>query len=341
MARSGSPGDDARWRVFVSHTSELRDFPKAISYVAAVERAVSAAGHVIVDMAGFAAGGQPPARVCAEMVRECDVYVGVLGTRYGSPVRDQQEVSYPELEFATATEAGLDRLVFLLDMAATDVGIPLSEVIDREFGARQDAFRRNVQDSGLLTQSFASPAELAQQVERSLRELAETRRRIGSSSEPAAEGGNIFVSYRRQESSHAGRLSDRLADRFGEDRVFIDVDTIEPGVDWREEIFRAVAACQVLLAVIGPGWLTAPDERGGRRLDDPDDIVRLEIEAALAGNVRVIPILVEGAPMPTRQDLPESLAGLTRRNAFTVRHESFRYDTDRLVTALQRVIPDQ
>ena len=84
MARSGSPGDDARWRVFVSHTSELRDFPKAISYVAAVERAVPAAGHVVVDMAGFPAAGQAPARVCAERVRGCDVYVGVLGTRYGS-----------------------------------------------------------------------------------------------------------------------------------------------------------------------------------------------------------------------------------------------------------------
>ena len=117
-----------------------------------------------------------------------------------------------------------------------------------------------------------------------------------------AEGGGIFVSYRRQESSHlAGRLYDRLADRFGEGQVFIDVDAIEPGVDFAEEICRAVAACKVLLAIIGPTWLTATDERGRRRLDDPDDIVRLEIEAALARGVRVIPILVEGAVMPGRQ----------------------------------------
>ena len=180
MSGSGDSAGDARWRVFISHTSELRNFPKAMSYVAAVERAVSAAGHVIVDMADFAAASRPPARVCAEMVRGCDVYVGVLGTRYGSPVRDQREVSYTELEFRTATEAGLDRLVFLLDTAAADVGIPLSEVIDREFGARQDAFRRGVQDSGLLTQSFANPAELAQLVERALRNLAQTRQRVGS-----------------------------------------------------------------------------------------------------------------------------------------------------------------
>ena len=180
LAGSTGPGDGARWRVFISHTTELRDFPASASYVAAVERAISAAGHVIVDMAGFAAAGQAPARVCAERVRGCDVYVGVLCTRYGSPVRDRPEVSYTELEFDTATEAGMDRLVFMLDTDAADVGIPLSRLIDREFGARQDAFRRRVQGSGLTTQSFANPAALGQLVERSLRDLAETRARIGS-----------------------------------------------------------------------------------------------------------------------------------------------------------------
>ena len=134
LAGSGGPGDGARWRVFISHTSELRDFPEGTSYVAAVERAISAAGHVIVDMADFPAADQPAAQVCAERVRGCEVYVGVLGTRYGSPVRDRPEVSYTELEFDTATEAGLDRLVFLLDTDADDVGIPPSKLIDREFG---------------------------------------------------------------------------------------------------------------------------------------------------------------------------------------------------------------
>ena len=166
--------------MFLSHTSELRDFPPGTSYVAAVERAVSAAGHVIVDMADFPAASQPAAQVCVDRVRECDVYVGVLGTRYGSPVQDRPEVSYTELEFDTATETGLDRLVFLLDENAADVGIPPSALIDREFGGRQDAFRRQVQDSGLVTGSFASPAALGQLVERSLRELAGTRRRTGS-----------------------------------------------------------------------------------------------------------------------------------------------------------------
>src|SRR5437762_1624882 len=113
---------------------------------------------------------------------------------------------------------------------------------------------------------------------------------------PEAEGGGIFVSYRRDGSSHlAGRLSDRLADRFGEGQVFMDVYTIELGVDFVEEIDRSLAACKVLLAIIGPNWLTAADKEGYRRLDDPEDMVRLEIETALARDVRVIPILVEGA----------------------------------------------
>ena len=144
VAGSDGSGDGGGWRVFVSHTSELREFPPGNSYVAAVERAISAAGHVIVDMADFPAADQPAAGLCMDRVRGCEVYVGVLGTRYGSPVRDKPEVSYTELEFDTATGAGLDRLVFVLDEGAADVGLPVSALIDREFGARQDAFRRRV-----------------------------------------------------------------------------------------------------------------------------------------------------------------------------------------------------
>ena len=148
--------------------------------MAAVERAISAAGHIIVNMADFPAADRPAADLCAARVRGCDVYVGVLGTRYGSPVRDRPEMSYTEQEFDTATQAGMDRLVFMLDMDAEGIAIPLSEIIDLEFGSRQGAFRRRIQESGLVTRSFSSPAELGQLVERSLRELAGTRRRISS-----------------------------------------------------------------------------------------------------------------------------------------------------------------
>ncbi len=108
------------------------------------------------------------------------MYVGVLGTRTVPRSGTSPEASYTELEFDTATEANLDRLVFVLNIDAADVGIPLSKLIDSEYGARQDAFRRRVQDSAVTTQSFASPAELGRLVERSLRALADTRRRMTS-----------------------------------------------------------------------------------------------------------------------------------------------------------------
>lgn len=156
------------------------------------------------------------------------------------------------------------------------------------------------------------------------------------------EGGGIFLSYRRQESGHvAGRLYDRLADRFGSERVFIDVDAINPGVDFVQAISRAVETCAVLLAVIGPHWLDATDDRGRRRLDDPDDVVRVEIEAALTRDVRVIPILVDSAIMPDRQELPEGLKSLVRHNALIVRHETFRSDAERLVAAIKEIVPSR
>jgi hypothetical protein len=131
-----------------------------MSSVAAVEPTVSAAGQVIVDMADFPAADQVPAQLCADRVHGCDMYVGILGDRYGSSVRGPPDVSYTELEFEAATEASLPRLVFLLDTDADDIGIPASMLIDREFGARQEVFRRRVRDSGLTVQSFVSPAGL-------------------------------------------------------------------------------------------------------------------------------------------------------------------------------------
>jgi hypothetical protein len=95
----------------------------------------------------------------------------------------------------------------------------------------------------------------------------------------ASRNGQIFISYHRQETSHvAGRLYDQLADRLGDAQVFMDVDSIEPGVDFAEVITRAVSTCDVLLALIGHQWLLLTDERGRRRLDNADDLVRLSPE---------------------------------------------------------------
>jgi len=95
------------------------------------------------------------------------------------------------------------------------------------------------------------------------------------------EPGRIFLSYRRSDAQHlAGRLYDRLETRFGAGNVFMDVDSIEPGLDYGEAIDKAVGSCDVLLVVIGTRWLDAVDEHNRRRLDDPDDLIMLEIATA-------------------------------------------------------------
>jgi hypothetical protein len=157
--------------VFLSHTAELRQYPQAGSYIDKAERAVSAAGHAIVDMADFAAIDQVPASVCIDKVKGSDVYIDIFGLRYGSPVRDQSEISYTELEFNTATEMSIPRLVFLLDDDSEDHGLPAKALIDRDYGARQDAFLKRVRDAGLTLQRFRNPDDLKGLVERSLREL--------------------------------------------------------------------------------------------------------------------------------------------------------------------------
>lgn len=152
--------------------------------------------------------------------------------------------------------------------------------------------------------------------------------------------GRVFISYRREETAYpAGWLYDRLANRYGS-QVFKDVDSIQLGDDFVEVITRAVGSCDVLLALIGDQWLTITDQDGRRRLDDPDDFVRLEIEAALTRNVRVIPILVEGATLPRADELPPSLAGLVRRQALELSPARFDFDTSRLLKVLDNTLAE-
>jgi hypothetical protein len=137
---------------------------------------------------------------------------------------------------------------------------------------------------------------------------------------PASGAGpaKIFVSYRRADAGWPARwLADRLAAQFGADVVFQDVDSIRPGDDFADEIEAAVGSCSVLLALIGPRWLAA-ESGTGRRLDNPQDWVRLEIEAAIRRRIRVIPVLLDGARMPATDELPPSLRELARRQAVTL-----------------------
>lgn len=146
----------------------------------------------------------------------------------------------------------------------------------------------------------------------------------------------IFISYRRDDSAgHAGRVFDRLKADFGGDVLFMDVDAIPLGSNFVRVLRDEVAKCSVLLAIIGPGWLDARDADGERRLDNSNDFVRVEIATALARDIPVIPILLDGARIPKPSLLPSDLAELSQRNGLDVRHASFHADMDKLVKGLR------
>lgn len=148
--------------------------------------------------------------------------------------------------------------------------------------------------------------------------------------------GRIFISYRHADTpATAGRVNDRLKARFGFGSVFMDVYSIALGRDFVRVITTAVGSCDVVLAVIGAGWLDASDERGRRRLDDPEDFVVLEIAAGLERDIPVVPVLVDGVGLPREDDLPARLAPLARRQALRLDHETFDTDLTRLITALE------
>ena len=148
----------------------------------------------------------------------------------------------------------------------------------------------------------------------------------------------IFISYRRDDAAgYAGRLYDRLVAHFGTDRVFMDVQGIEPGVDFVEAIERALRSCEILIVLIGKDWLT-PDSTGRRRLDDPTDFVRLETATALKRGIRVVPVLVEGVPIPRADQLPADLLPLVRRQAVELSHKQWDVTSAELIRTLEKIL---
>jgi hypothetical protein len=149
--------------------------------------------------------------------------------------------------------------------------------------------------------------------------------------------GRIFISYRRQKTAWPAQLLyDLLVEHFPAEQVFKDVDHIDSGEDFPQRVTAAVASSDVLLAIIGPEWLTITDKNGQRRLDNPEDYIRLEIEAALTRKIRVIPILVDDAQMPRANQLPPTLAPLVRRNAVEINPQTF--DTKRLIATVRKTL---
>lgn len=149
----------------------------------------------------------------------------------------------------------------------------------------------------------------------------------------------VFISYRRSDSAgHAGRLYDYLKNYFGEEKIFFDVDTIKPGVNFEQKIKTELDNSAVVLVLIGDQWLGIKDTNGTRRLDDPHDYVRLEVEEALTKDIAVIPVLLQGVQMPSENELPEKLYDLSRRNAIKLSDENWISDLRMLTAILKNVL---
>ncbi len=150
-------------------------------------------------------------------------------------------------------------------------------------------------------------------------------------------GGQIFLSYRRKDSADVtARIRERLVATFGRSAVFFDVDSIPLGVNFRAHIVATLAQCKACLAIVGPDWVDICDDKGQRRLDDFNDPIRVEIETALRIDRRVIPLLVDNAQVPERDQVPDSLHGFCSQNAFNVRPDpDFEQDMSKLIELLQ------
>jgi TIR domain len=155
-----------------------------------------------------------------------------------------------------------------------------------------------------------------------------------------SSGRGIFISYRRgNENFFARLLYDNLRNHFGRNKVFVDVDSIDLGIDFAEVVDEQLSHCSVVLVIIGKGWTSVAGPDGRPRLEDSNDFVRIEVEKALSRHdVRVIPIYVDGASPPRTSELPAPLAALSRRNGLSVSHEAFNSDFGRLLKTLERVI---
>jgi len=151
--------------------------------------------------------------------------------------------------------------------------------------------------------------------------------------------GKIFISYRREDTSgESGRLKDKLEQVFGKENIFYDVETLEAGLNFDASIAKALNESKVLLAMVGPHWLKVTDSKGVNRISKPEDWVRKEISEALKRNLRVIPVLVNGADMPDSEELPEDLKELSLKHAQELTSSRWNYDVGELTKVLEKII---
>jgi hypothetical protein len=215
-----------------------------------------------------------------------------------------------------------------------------------QIGGRMIELEGSAEELGKLITSLEArqlipentPLEKQEEAERKTKEDVERLEQAPAKSKPA-RSARIFISYRRADSADVtGRIYDRLAEHFGASAIFKDVDSIPPGIDFKEHLEKAVGKCKIFLVVIGDTWLKN-DDLLNDRLQDPRDFVRIEIEAALNRKIRIIPLLVRGASMPAEEKLPTSLQKLVYRNAIPIRPDpDFHRDMDRLIAAVSDYI---
>jgi KAP family P-loop domain/TIR domain len=212
----------------------------------------------------------------------------------------------------------------------------------RDFGAQvvftsrvTPSLRRAADELGALGVTN-DPAELIAILDQ---EAAVRREVPARAASKARKKGRILIDYRREDATgYAGRLYDRLAADFGNENLFMDLPSIQAGVDFSQSIRGAVASSDVVIEIIGPRWLSGTGPDGNRRLDDPGDFIRLTLSTALAQDKPVIPVLVEGASMPTQDELPEDIAVLARRNALEISPTRWDYDVGRLIEVIDGLL---
>jgi hypothetical protein len=189
-----------------------------------------------------------------------------------------------------------------------------------------------------LASSRSSFRETPAEPEREPRPVQRSRAPVAPVHAPRRhEAKKLFLSYRREDSADVtGRIYDRLTQAFEKTQVFKDVDSIPLGVDFRQHLQEVVSSCDVVLVVIGDRWLTTAAADGKRRLNDPKDFVRIELETALQREIPVIPVLVRGASVPEENGLPAALSALAYRNGIAIRSDpDFHRDMDRLIQSLK------
>lgn len=277
-------------------------------------------------------------------VQNSSAYIGVISHKYGqtpkSPDSNPDELSLTELEFNQAQRLRRPILLFIM---GDDHPVRKGEVeIDPAKIKKLEAFHeraKRIRPDSAVHRVYAEFNSLEEFTAKAIQSVAELRRFLEqSASKSQSEARGIFINYRRDDSiGYAGRVYDRISAQFEKECVFMDIDTISPGDDFRRTIEQTCASSDVVLALIAKSWATVVDKNGRRRIDNPCDLVRLELAQALTLGIRVIPVLLDDAEMPDSESLPDDLKDLAYRQAMRISSVRFHSDIDRLIEAIKFV----